>query len=249
MGLGKTPSRSPVLFETSLRRRSQEPETEMIQTLPDGYNKLIPGRYINLPTAHTGEANAPGGTNDGDLVPMVSTPLRLEQSTKDPGLGGRYSAVSVGLDSKIHRNFQYLKYIKYRTTFTSFSGVDVLTGFMSGCRVVAYSDRGMRYVAHIGTAADAGKNTITKDAWKAFMRMPGVQYLAGFNPWAAWSANLPIPQANDHFTGVKCVAIVTPSLDLYSVALFKHNNNFEAFRIHEVKKMTSLTQQALFVTE
>lgn len=209
--------------------------------------KLIPGRYINLPADYTRTLNAPGGTNDGDFVQVNSMALQLEQSAKTPGMSGRYSRVSVGISSKDHRNFKYLQYIPYRTTYTSLSGVDVLTGFMSGCRVVVYSEGGMRYVGHIGTASDAGKNTTTKNAWNAFTQRPGVQVLAGFNPWAAWSGNLPLARADlgDHFSGVKCVAIVTPGLDLYSVALFKHTQNMEAFRVHAVERMASMTPHEL----
>ncbi|MBT8071321.1 MAG: hypothetical protein KJN61_02080 [Gammaproteobacteria bacterium] len=204
-------------------------------------DKFIPGRYINLPTALTGQVNPPAGTNDGDFVEMTSKPLRLEQSTRNPGLGGRYSGVSEGVATKIHRNFQYLRYIVYRTTYMNMSGVDVLTGFMQGCRVVVYSDRGRKFIAHIGTGSDAARSTSTKNTWNAFARMPGVQLLAGFNPWAQWNNNLPQAQPGDHFTGVKCIALVTPSLDLYSVALFKHEQNMEAFRVHDIVKMQSMT--------
>jgi hypothetical protein len=208
--------------------------------------KLIPGRYINLPTQLTGQANPPAGTNVGEFVEMTSVPLRLEQSTKDPGLGGHpYSAVHQGVHDKIHRNFQYLRYIVYRTTFMNISGIDVMTGFMQGCRVVVFSDNGRKYVAHIGTGQDVQMNTATKNAWNAFARMPGVQILAGFNPWAQWSNNMPQAQPGDHFTGVKCVALVTSTLELYSVALFKHENNLEAFRVHDVVQMQSMAPNEL----
>lgn len=207
--------------------------------------KLVKDRYIDLPANLWPKVGGYNQQNAGDFVAIPLKLFNLAQSVRSRAHGGRHSATVEGINPKIHRNFQWLTYYPYRVTHTPITGMDVLTGWMSGCRVVVYRDGSGTHVAHVGTDQDVAQNTATKNAWNQFAQGPHVGIIAGFNPWARYDNNFPPVKAGDDPNQGKCLALVTTDFRLYSVYLYRQQGTVCTFRISDIDEMPSMTPQQL----
>ena len=202
--------------------------------------KLIKGRYIDLPANLWPKGVGYNLQNAGDFMPIPLKLFNLTQSVRS--LRGKHSATVQGVNPKIHRNFQWLTYYPYRVTHVPLIGMDVLTGWMGGCRVIVYRDGSGVHVAHVGTEVDVVKNTATKNAWNQFAQGPHVGIISGFNPWARYDGNSPAARAGEEG---KCLALVTTDYRLYSAYVFRQPGTVCTFRIAEIEEMPSLSPHQL----
>jgi len=110
-----------------------------------------------------------------------------------------------------------------RTSRTHMGPYDVLTGFMSGCLITRWMDRGVAYAGHVGTVeSDMAVNQTVRRAFAAAMP-PGT---TGFNPLAAWVNDLPALAGRFSPPKVPNVcALVTTQGEFYSVVMFNDGPN------------------------
>jgi hypothetical protein len=205
-------------------------------------DKFIVGRYIDLPTSlFPNNDRDYGAQHDGEFVEIPPRNLNISESVSSKQYGGRVSATGLGTSVKAHRNYRWLTYLPYRNTFTPFTGVDILTGFMSGCHVIAYTENGRPYLAHVGTADNANRNQVTKDAWNNYAASINVRLIAGFNPLARWRNNWPHGDISER---PYCIALVTAAYDLHSIALFRQGTA-SVYRIAGIDQIASLPIEQL----
>lgn len=126
----------------------------------------------------------------------------------------------LGLQMNTPVQHQWLDYAPGRTARVPIGPYDVLTGFMSGCIIARWSDRGVNYVGHVGTIEpkDNPANRVVKRAF-AFAMTRGA---TGFNPALAWSYG-ELAQISSKFRVPKVpkiCALVTTHGEFYSVVMF-----------------------------
>ena len=168
------------------------------------------------------------GPQDGAMVAsgQAATPLiydGLDGELVDPSflvthVGG------LGLTKGQPIPYAWLDYCPGRTASLPYGPYDVLTGYMSGCRLVAWSDRGVRYVSHVGTIND---NPAANRKVKRTFAFKMTRDAQGFNPLEFWPASevaavqrkfrtLPSP----HIFG-----LITTSKIFYSVLMLRLSAN------------------------
>jgi hypothetical protein len=86
--------------------------------------------------------------NTGTTSPMIYD--GLESQLIDPHLR-IFNVSTIGLTMRMHIQHVWLDYSLGRTSKCPIGPYDILTGFMSGCFIVRWTDRGVRYVGHVGT--------------------------------------------------------------------------------------------------
>ena len=161
------------------------------------------------------------GPRDGQIVDSIRPTAQLTYI----GLGSQVSPtlmtthVSViGLQMNVPIQQQWLDYTPGRIARVPIGPYDVLTGFMSGCIIARWTDRGVNYVGHVGTVeSDVAVNRIVKTAFAAAMP-PGT---TGFNPLQAWADEVGILSRRFNPPKVPQIcALVTTSGEFYSVVMF-----------------------------
>jgi hypothetical protein len=125
---------------------------------------------------------------------------------------------TIGLQMNTPIQHQWLDYTPGRTARVAMGPYDVLTGFMSGCVIARWTDRGVNYVGHVGTVeANADVDRLVKRTF-AFQMPRGT---TGFDPFAAWEPELPALAAKFNPPKVpKVCALVTRGGQFYSIAMF-----------------------------
>lgn len=150
-----------------------------------------------------------------------------------------HTPASRGLVNGMNVPYTWLNYVHGRTAFIQAAGGDILTGFMSGCWIVVWTQGGARHVGHVGTVDSAKKteppNTTVKQAFSAQFTgaMPTGSNLKGFNPAAPWSLNeiTNVCREMDRqnygkFTiKSKIVALVTRNDHFYSMLMIERPGN------------------------
>lgn len=130
----------------------------------------------------------------------------------------------LGLQMNMPIQHKWLEYAPGRTARVPLGPYDVLTGFMSGCIITRSFDRGVNYVAHIGTVVgDDNVNRIVKRAYAAAMP----DQTTGFSPADEWSfPELSAMQRElNNFNRPEICALVTTSGSFFSVAFISDGNN------------------------
>lgn len=172
----------------------------------------------NCPRAFT------SGTKDGSIIndPMqVNAPMTYDGI--DPALGlGLPHATTMGFTMGMRINFAWLSYVHGHTARRLLSGGDVLTGPMSGCLIAEWTDRGMRWVGHVGTVVDGG--AINKKV-KQQIGIALPTQARGFYPDKAWGAGdipqlLQKAQTASKFARPDIFALVTTSGSFFSILMF-----------------------------
>jgi len=166
------------------------------------------------------------GPRDGAIVDSIRPTAPLTYI----GLGSVVSPTlmtthvsTIGLQMRMPVQHQWLDYTPGRTARIPIGPYDVLTGFMSGCIIARWTDRGVTYVGHVGTVeSDPAVNRIVKRAF-AFAMPKGT---TGFNPLAAWADEVGALSRRFNPPKVpKICALVTTTGEFYSVVMFIDGNN------------------------
>ena len=161
------------------------------------------------------------GPRDGKIVDSIRPTAPLTYiglgSIVSPALMTTHVSM-LGLQMRMPVQHQWLDYTPGRIARVPIGGYDVLTGFMSGCIIARWTERGVNYVGHVGTVeSDPSVNRTVKRAF-AFAMPPGT---TGFNPLQAWTNEIAF--LSQRFTPPKVpqiCALVTTSGDFYSVVMF-----------------------------
>lgn len=136
--------------------------------------------------------------------------------------------------------YQWCDYVLGETARVPIGPYDILTGFMSGCIIARWNDRGVNYVGHVGTVNHPATDALVKRKFSAWMP-PNT---TGFNPFAAWLPNLPALGVK-HKKSPKVMALVTTSGDFYSVAMMPDNVNATEWVCGGAKKVPAMNYAAL----
>lgn len=180
-------------------------------------SKLIKGRYLNwnVPGTQNAQAGEPG-----DFVTHLPKPMKIEMSATVKSM--RQSNVVHGTDlNKDWRNFQWLDYYPLRTCWVPLGNTDLLTGRMTGCYVIVYSEDNVVKVAHVGTESTQPKaNNTLKEKWNAFCALPNVNVIKGFKPSDHVQMGKTPPKG---FSYLFTIGGVTRSQDLFTVVLYGQN--------------------------
>jgi hypothetical protein len=134
-----------------------------------------------------------------------------------PLLGATHVS-SLGLSMRMPIQHVWLDYALGRTARIATGPYDVLTGFMSGCIIARWQDKGVTQVGHIGTiTADATTNRLVKRTF-SFAMPKGT---TGFNPAAAWSEGelVTISRKYNPPRMAVVMALVTSGGDFYSIVM------------------------------
>jgi hypothetical protein len=172
------------------------------------------------------------GPRDGKLVDSTqgATPIIYKGLGEivDPMLM-MINASSLGLQMRSAITpHTWLSYVPGRTSQVPQGGYDVLTGFMSGCIIARWMNKGVNFVGHVGTVeADHGVNRIVKRAF-GFAMPKGT---TGFDPFKTWgeaditSASVNMSSKLKRVMVPKIAALVTSQGEFHSILLFHDGMN------------------------
>lgn len=168
------------------------------------------------------------GPLDGAIVDSreAATPLiydGLDGELKDPGLM-HFHVSATGLTMRMPIQYTWLDYAPGRTSRVPIGPYDVLTGYMSGCIVAYWWQRGVAYVCHCGTIdGSAAVNRKVKRAF-AFGMPRGAR---GFNPLGAWNDHEIRSVANQihPYPAQRIFGLVTTVGDFYSILMLSQPGN------------------------
>jgi hypothetical protein len=170
------------------------------------------------------------GPMDGSIV---NSPPGYESEMKYNGMDGdlynvaQPTPLAVGLTKDMNIPYKWLTYAPGRTSKRMLAAGDVLTGRMSGCYIVTWTENGQRWVGHVGTVDNQpAANRQVKANFAAAMR--NFQNVSGFSPLAAWSPNEIGPKLSTfkRSVGPSIMALVTTSGAFYSLLMFSVNNDW-----------------------
>lgn len=181
---------------------------------------------------------------------VVANPNRAAGPMVADGMDGEFFDVmaphvsTLGLRKGQAIPYSWLTYVLGRTSKKMLAGGDVLTGFMSGCLIAAWTENGARYVGHVGTVEDNEQaNQKVKQTFAAYMPRD----TTGFFPLAAWDPGSEIvPKARKFKAGAtpKVLALVTTGGEFYSILLFMLGLSND-WCVGGIKKVPPLSYTAL----
>lgn len=163
-------------------------------------NKLIVGRYLDLPNFDAAPPVIAGGTAvPTDFALVTAREYALQESVGSGAFNTtRTSAVTpvatpAQAHAKAHRNFRWLPWIKGKVSCTPLAGTDILTGTFTGCWAVIFRMGTTLYFGHIGTfnASDTAESIQAKAAWKNAVASGAITPLKAFKPTRQAPAKLP----------------------------------------------------------
>jgi hypothetical protein len=166
------------------------------------------------------------GPRDGAMVDGIRPTLPFVYI----GLGGILSPTlmnthisTLGLAMNMPIQHKWLDYTPGRTARVPIGPYDVLTGFMSGCIIARWTDRGINYVGHVGTVEEnPAVNRLVKRKF-AFAMPKGT---TGFSPLDAWADELPALCRRFNPPKIpEICALVTTRGAFYSVVMFRDGPN------------------------
>jgi hypothetical protein len=76
--------------------------------------------------------------------------------------------------------FRWLPYVECRINCTETGGMDVLSGYFSGCWLSMYKEKGVLKVAHV--FCDSNENTDTRKQWRSYKSRSYVKLVSEFKP-------------------------------------------------------------------
>ena len=169
----------------------------------------------------------PRGT-DGTILTRPATADRMTYDGVDGNLQGligrhqlRKEFGKLNLKKGDTIPFDWLDYVPGHTA-KAISGVDVLTGPMSGCFIAAWTDSGGKWVGHVGTVVGEGdvnarvRNTCADHLEKE------AQNARGYNPAAVWLFDeIHLMMTSFKVSPeMKIMSLVTSAKEFWSVLLF-----------------------------
>lgn len=185
---------------------------------------------------------------DGAIVdsPRVTAPMfyvGLDHQVVDHGLP---NVSTLGLRKDMGISYTWLNYILGRTAKVSATG-DVLTGFMSGCRITTWTDGG-RWVGHIGTIESAGKNEPPNSTVKNTFALAMPRNVLGYNPAGAFDFG-EIAQVMNGVSGTpsaKILSLVTSGNQFYSILLLERMTERGIWICGGIKQVPGLGYDQLY---
>ncbi len=154
-------------------------------------------------------------------------------------------AVGAGKLVGVNPSFRWLTYYKGSITTMAFDGLDIVTGDMSGCWLVAYSVGGTARLAHVGTDyMSAPNSTLVKRTWDFTAQQADHTMLAGFQPNAAWDGHFPAAIKDWSVQG-KVWGLVTAQLKLFSIYVFPGVTSMTTFRVAGIQEVASASKHKL----
>lgn len=173
---------------------------------------------------------------DGAIVPRVNNASTMIYLGSTQQQGGLFRRAPRGYQLPVNTTIphSWLDYITGRTAYIA-QGMDVLTGFMSGCLIARGTQNGGMKVFHLGTVENP---EVTKKVKKTFRdQLP--KDATGFYPHEAWSFNerAVFKKATD------IIALVTSAGAFFSMVLC-HEGNGE-FVVGGIKKMQPIARRGL----
>lgn len=170
------------------------------------------------------------GTRDGAIVDGIRPTGEMTYiglgEVVDPILMTSHVS-TFGLTKDMTIQHKWLDYTPGRTSRVPIGPYDVLTGYMSGCIIAKWYDRGVNYVGHIGTVeSDPTVNTLVKTTFGNAMP----DNCTGFNPALAFTFNdlEAIMRETGSGSVPQICALVTTRGDFYATAMM-HEGNGEYF--------------------
>jgi hypothetical protein len=135
---------------------------------------------------------------------------------------------TIGLTMKQSIQYSWLDYAPGRTAKFQAGNKDVLTGLMSGCWLVRWMDKGVTYVAHVGTINSKVADDKVKKTFAA--EIANNMTATGFNPAAAWTMNDQVSLIQEQTQGsIKAkvpqgrpgtFGLITPTGQFFSIFMF-----------------------------
>ncbi|HEY4356909.1 MAG TPA: hypothetical protein VGN16_14255 [Acidobacteriaceae bacterium] len=175
---------------------------------------------------HWQKPNNVDGPHDGAIVGGIrpTSPLTYIGlgCVVDPMLMHTHVS-AIGLQKNIPIQYKWLDYTPGRTARVPMGPYDVLTGFMSGCIIARWSDRGVNYAGHVGTVEE---NPVVNRLVKRNFAFAMPKSTTGFSPLHAWLGE--IADLSRRFTPPKIpniCALVTTRGEFYSVVMFNDGPN------------------------
>jgi hypothetical protein len=105
-------------------------------------------------------------------------------------------------------DFRFLPYAEGAINYCESMGVDVLSGYFSGCIMAIYRRNGSTRVCHVST----GGNNDCKETWERIKKESSVQVVREFKP-------------SDHAPSPKTLGLVTATGDCYAIACTPQNSS------------------------
>ncbi len=190
--------------------------------------------------------SAPGaiaGPQDGTLVDSKRAPTPLVyiglDSIVDPRLKMHHVS-TFGLTMRMNIPYRWCDYVLGQTSRARAGTADILTGFMSGCKIARWTEAGQTYVGHVGTVMNPTVDARVKANFAAVMSPT----TTGFDPSAAWAPELPALIAK-HKKAYKVVALVTATGEFYSIVMLVDNVNVTEWVCGGIKKVPPMNRAAL----
>lgn len=187
---------------------------------------------------------------DGTIVDNSGvTPLMiydgLDGELVDPELR-MFNVSTLGLVMRMPIQYVWLDYNLGRTARCAVGPYDILTGFMSGCLITRWTDRGVSYVGHVGTVEN--KPDVNRNVKGIFARaMPA--NVTGFNPAAAWDLG-DIQLKTRPFKQTpfgKIMALVTTTGDFYSILMLQIQVGGTDWCVGGIKKIPPLNRDGVYL--
>jgi hypothetical protein len=175
---------------------------------------------------------APSALTPAQDGSIVASPATASTMTFDAADGRVITKIDTAGWLGFNRNavvpHTWLCYILGRTAYTPLN-TDVLTGFMSGCLIVQYTEAGQRYVAHVGTVETAAKNQPPNSTVKStfLAKIAGLSageqmQVKGYNPANAWDYSEILPLQNLFKNGdAKILSLTTTGGQFFSILMIK----------------------------
>ena len=188
------------------------------------YNKLIVGRYLDIPTWNDVPPATDGPGSPAGFTLVDGRNYTLAESEGSGFLNTtRTSAVAPATmpHPKAHRNFRWLPWIPGKISYAPLAGTDIFTGPFTGCWVVVFRIGPTVCFGHIGTKTDpmTPESQAVKTAWKDAVRDGAITPLKAMKP----TTNIPAPQPGDKGAGViYAVATSTQELAVVVMRNFSH---------------------------
>jgi len=168
------------------------------------------------------------GPLDGAIVDSreAATPMiydGLDGQLIDPHLM-QVNVNTLGLTMRMPIQYAWLDYAPGRTARLPMGPYDVLTGYMSGCIVTRWSDRGVTYAGHVGTIDS--RPDVNRPLKRTFA-FAMTRDMRGFDPLGAWPTHEVAAAANKIKPGPvpRIFGLVTTGGAFFSVLMLSMPGN------------------------
>lgn len=197
--------------------------------------KLVVGRQLDLSLIPI----SPPLVTLGGFQTQTRLILNIQESAHS---SDKLRTVALGAHAaKVRRTFQWLSWVPGATNQVPLSGIDLITGPMTGCWVTLYKIGGLPYVGHVGTENErTSTNSIeAKRGWDTWSGANTGDLIGGFNPTGDWRGAFPPainpPKGTDG--AFKMFGVVTAFQVFYALFTYEDRNTQGQIRIAGLQKI------------